>query len=105
MTQIALTTLKRTEVNKMENKELSTLEKKVTALKCSNRAITEMINLVDEIYILLDENHHINQFSKRLSFAKSNLASIDTHESQKEEIFTESKNELLAVIKESSELV
>ncbi len=89
----------------MENKELSTIEKKVTALKCSSRAITEMINLVDEIYIFLDENNHINQFSKRLSFTKSNLASIDAHESQKEEIFLESQNELIAVLKESSELV
>ena len=89
----------------MENKDLSTIETKVEALKCSNRAITEMINIVDEIYIIIDENNHIHQFSKRLSFVKSNLASIDTHESQKEEIFYESKGELLAVLKESLELV
>ncbi|MDP1803373.1 MAG: hypothetical protein Q8L81_18565 [Bacteroidota bacterium] len=84
----------------MENKELATIEKKVSDLKCSDRTITELINLVDDIYIILDENHHINQFSKRLSFVKSNLASIDTHKSQKEEIFQDSKNELLAVLKE-----
>lgn len=85
----------------MENAELIKIEKEITNLEFSDqKAVEKMIGYVDDIYIILDELNHINLFNERLSTLKSNLASTETHQDKKENIFNTSRKELLRLLED-----
>jgi len=90
-------------VNNMENAELIKIEKEITNLEFNDqKAVQKIIGYIDDIYIILDENNHINLFNERLSALKSNLASTGAHEDEKENIFNTSRKELLRLLEDVS---
>lgn len=87
----------------MENAELIKIEKEITNLEFNDqKAVQKIIGYIDDIYIILDENNHINLFNERLSSLKSNLASTEAHEDEKENIFNTSRKELLRLLEDVS---
>ncbi|MBA2612534.1 MAG: hypothetical protein H0U95_11220 [Bacteroidetes bacterium] len=87
----------------MENSELISIEQQIGKLNYSEGAIAELVQLIDEIYIILHENNRVVIYSQKLSFIKSELACLETaDEKKKEKIFSASQKELLEILKEST---